>query len=245
MQEYTALMHLQEIDLEMFRYTNRLDHLPQRSKLDACTKAARKLKKECTTLVGHAKDAASALADNAAAHAATMEKIEQVKEQTKLHKSDYRALEDDQAQLVHLAKRKEKLSFDRKGLKAHQQTCTKALENAQKLAQTLAAQAQDLTRSYKQDKRAIKQALDVLEKKRVELVREISDEHMRAYNDAAARFQGLAVEELVGNIPTVCRIKLQPSLYNQIRNTNGIACCPYCHRILILPSDADAPTTDK
>ena len=37
----------------------------------------------------------------------------------------------------------------------------------------------------------------------------------------------------MGNVPSVCRVKLQPSLFHDLAHGDEITECPYCHRILI------------
>ena len=64
----------------------------------------------------------------------------------------------------------------------------------------------------------------------------VSHEHMALYTSLKSRFNGICVEELKGNMPSVCCVKLQPSLYNKIKADQTIAECPYCHRLLIIAS---------
>ena len=63
---------------------------------------------------------------------------------------------------------------------------------------------------------------------------------LKSISDAAAkRFGGLAVEKLEGNVPSVCRVKLQPSLFSDLKHAGSIAECPYCHRLLVTEEVAD------
>ena len=51
------------------------------------------------------------------------------------------------------------------------------------------------------------------------------------------RFRGLAVETIKGNIPTVCHTALQASSMSDLNHDGSeITHCPYCHRLLVLPS---------
>ena len=51
------------------------------------------------------------------------------------------------------------------------------------------------------------------------------------------RFRGLAVETIQGNIPTVCHTALQASSMSDLNHDGrSITHCPYCHRLLVLPS---------
>ena len=54
---------------------------------------------------------------------------------------------------------------------------------------------------------------------------------------AAKQFRGLAVETIQGNIPTICHTALQASSMSDLNHDGSeIAHCPYCHRLLVLPS---------
>ena len=49
--------------------------------------------------------------------------------------------------------------------------------------------------------------------------------------------RGLAVETIQGNIPTVCHTALQASSMSDLNHDGSeITHCPYCHRLLVLPS---------
>ena len=51
------------------------------------------------------------------------------------------------------------------------------------------------------------------------------------------QFRGLAVETIQGNIPTVCHTALQASSMSDLNHDGSeITHCPYCHRLLVLPS---------
>ena len=49
-----------------------------------------------------------------------------------------------------------------------------------------------------------------------------------------------AVERLAGNVPSVCRVKLQPSSFHDLAHGDEITECPYCHRILITSEEGQA-----
>ena len=67
----------------------------------------------------------------------------------------------------------------------------------------------------------------------------LDEDTLARYDAAAKRFGGLAVEKLEGNVPSVCRVKLQPSLFSDLKHAGSIAECPYCHRLLVTEEVAD------
>ena len=62
---------------------------------------------------------------------------------------------------------------------------------------------------------------------------------LERYESARKRFKGLAVERLRGNVPSVCRVKLQPSQFHDLAHGEEITECPYCHRILITSEEVE------
>lgn len=233
MNEYTALLQVQEVDLELMRLENATHHMPQSQKLEACEKAQAHMLKQLRRILGLTKDAKMNVEDNISREKQLRTKIEEVKSASRAHASDYRSLQDDEAKLSDLAKRLEKVLFDRDTLTKEYAKCQKAALNAQELAKKLTEEKDQLTKSLKHDLAGIREHMHELTQRRKEYISYISQEHMDLYERCQKRFLGLAVEELLGNTPSICRIKLQPSLYNQIHMDHGIAQCPYCHRVLV------------
>ena len=57
------------------------------------------------------------------------------------------------------------------------------------------------------------------------------------YERLLKQFRGLAVETIQGNIPTACHTALQASSMSDLNHDGrSITHCPYCHRLLVLPS---------
>ena len=94
-------------------------------------------------------------------------------------------------------------------------------------------ECESLSESLEIDSTALQAEIIELSKSREELAVQISAETLERYEAARKRFKGLAVEHLVGNVPSVCRVKLQPSSFYDLQHSTEIAECPYCHRMLI------------
>ena len=75
---------------------------------------------------------------------------------------------------------------------------------------------------------------------RKSVVADLSGEVLARYEAASRRFGGLAVERLAGNLPSVCRVKLQPSQFSDLRRAGAeVTECPYCHRMLVFEGAFD------
>ena len=76
-----------------------------------------------------------------------------------------------------------------------------------------------------------------LAKERKELLGALDERTQESYERTMRRFGGLAVEVLSGNMPSTCRVRLQPSQLAAALKQGPITECPYCHRILVIEGD--------
>lgn len=233
MSESEALIRLQETDLKLMRLRARLAAMPQVQKLATIDRARKKLASELTTIVGRRKDAQMELEDNEHQHQDVVDRTAEVKREADERQASFRATRDLEAHLSALAKRQEKLEFRYLELAGTLERLEKAEHTAQALGERLAAERTAQEDSFHRESADLRAELRVLETERTATVAEISEENMARYTAASKRFEGLAVERLSGNMPSICRVKLQPADFGDLMRGPEIGECPYCHRILI------------
>ena len=234
MTQTDALLRLQEVDLELLRTKRAYAALPQKDKIRKIKQAAHSLSTELTKLVGARKDVQIELEDNRATHQHMLDLVEEVS--AKMHTtSDYRAIADLESQLTHLAKRIERLDFEKQMLDKDLAKLQESEAKARTLGRTLQSEAQAQAAAYKTASEQNNATIAQLNQEREQLVAQLDPELLNTYEHALKRFEGLAVERLIGNNPSICRVSLQPSSYADIRAQNpDITTCPYCHRILVV-----------
>ncbi len=236
MSEQTALLRLQEIDLELMRSKKVASELPQRAKVQAARAAAKKVASELTKIVGQRKDVEIELAELESNKKFLESKVTEV--QTAVANGTYHDAQSFEAALSMLAKKLEKIGFDSDRYLEQLETVERAEKNARALADKIAAEEQAQTDSFKADMDTIKADVEKLAAERKEILEQISAANLKAYEAAKERFGGIAVETLVGNRPSVCRVALQPSSYTDIRRTGAqITTCPYCKRMLVVAQE--------
>ncbi len=236
MSEQTALLRLQEIDLELMRTKKVASELPQRAKVQAARAAAKKVSAELTKIVGQRKDVEIELAELESNKKYLESKVTEV--QTAVANGTYHDAQSFEAALSMLAKKLEKIAFDSDRYLEKLETVERAEKNARDLADKIAAEEQAQTDSFKADMDTIKSDVEKLAAERTEVLAQISAANLKAYEAAKERFGGIAVESLTGNRPSVCRVALQPSSYTDIRRTGAqITTCPYCKRMLIVSQE--------
>lgn len=235
MSETDALLRLQEVDLELLRQRTALAKLPQLAQIQKIRAAAKKLVAELNHLVGVRKDLELELGDNEFYKEQAEDQVTATQEQVADAGSDYRALKDLETALSNLAKRLEKLEFERKGLQEKLRETQAQEAHTRTVAAQLQAELNVQVDAFKSASEDINELIDKLEHEREGLAAQISPELQMRYQAASKRFGGLAVETLKGNKPSICRVTLQPSSYHDIMaQKTGITECPYCHRILIV-----------
>jgi len=233
MQETQALLRLQEIDLELMRLNAQLNAMPQQKKLAAIKAAEKNLAGKLKTIVGQRKDAEIDLEDNEAAHEKTVNRVSEVQAEAQDRAQDFRGVRDLEAHLTALAKQLEKIEFKHRELESNLERLLKAEQNANDLARKLSDEKAAQQESYERQSADIMARVRVLATERKAVLADISDDVQQRYATAAKRFGGLAVERLVGNMPTTCRVKLQQGIFGELMRGPLITQCPYCHRILI------------
>ena len=210
MSESVNLMQLQDIDLQLLKLASNLASMPQVQKIKNAQLAEKKIASQLKQVLKT--DEVSAAVETATNH---------------------RALRDFDQQLSSLAKNIEKCDFKLAAKTEELEKCKKAYQTAQELQVKLMKERESLSQSLEIVSAALRAEIVELSKSREELAAQISSDTLERYEAARKRFKGLAVEHLVGNVPSVCRVKLQPSSFHDLQHSSEIAECPYCHRMLI------------
>lgn len=234
MNEPQALVRLQEVDLALLRHRKTLAAMPQQERLRAIEQAKRKLSTELKKIIGQRKDVEMELADNEEAQQKILERTEEAKERFKEREQNYRQVQDLEAQLTSLAKRQEKLEYTNLEISERLERLQKAERNAKGVGERLLKEEAATKEAYQRASADLMADIRILENERGDLLRHITPPTMEAYDAAVKRFGGLAVERLASNVPSICRVSLQPALYAKLRKGSRIAECPYCHRMLVV-----------
>lgn len=237
--EADALVKLQEIDLKLLRLASQLQKMPQQQRLKTIELASKKTNSELTGIVGRRKDAELEIEDTQEdlAHYRSMTaEVQAASESATTH----RELRDYETQLTSLAKRVEKCEFMLGPARERLQKLELAERNARLMLRRLDEERAATNASLEEESAGLKEKIRALAAERDRVCEDITPEHLAAYEEARRRFKGLAVERLHGNVPSVCRVKLQPSLFHDLAHGDEITTCPYCHRMLVTSEGADA-----
>lgn len=239
MTEAIALTRLQELDLELLRHASKLAAMPQRRRLKTIELAKRKVASELLGIVGQRKDAELEIADTEERLVHYHEKTAEVQAAAEAGERTHRELRDFEQQLTSLAKHIEKAEFALGPLRERLERLERAERNARRTEGSLDDELASTRESLDRDSADVRARIVELSRERERLAGQVSAEHLAAYEAARKRFKGLAVERLNGNVPSVCRVKLQPSQFHDLVHGDEITECPYCHRMLITSEEAE------
>ena len=233
MTEAQALLRLQEIDLDMLRMASTLAAMPQQKKMQAIARARRKVQSEQTKIFAQRKDLETFVAENQEDLEHYRARTEEVKAEVASGSPGYRQIQDYEAHLTGLAKKVEARAHPAQ-LDEDLEKAKRAESNAKLTLERLDEEEAAQKKSFETDSAQIRSKIVQLDAERKSLAAQISAKHLGDYEAARKRFKGLAVEKLVGNVPSVCRVKLQPASFHELTHGDDVAECPYCHRILIV-----------
>ena len=239
MTEATALIKLQEIDLELLKCASALASMLQQARLKTIALAAKKVKSELTGIVGQRKDVELEIEDVRANLAHYHEKTAEVQAKADAGAYTHREVKDIEQQLTSLAKHIEKAEFTLGPLGEKLERLERAEKNARLTAEKIDREREATEESLARDTSELRSRIVELSRERERVARKVLPEHLSVYEVARKRFKGLAVERLRGNVPSVCRVKLQPSQFHDLAHGEEITECPYCHRILITSEEVE------
>lgn len=238
MTEANALLALQDTDLRLLRLASRLASMPHQARLKTIDLARRKVASELTGIVGQRKDAEleiSELEDSLVDYRA---KAAEVQQEADAGERTHRELRDFERQLTSLAKRVEKAEYSLGPARERLERLERAERNARLTQERLEEERAQTESQLAADTKSLRSEIVELTRERDRYAALLAPEHLSAYEAARKRFRGLAVERLSGNVPSVCRVKLQPSQFHDLVHGDEITECPYCHRMLVTSEEA-------
>ena len=218
---------------------------PQRAKVEAARAAVKKVMGELTKIIGQRKDIEIELQDLEEDKAYYADKVTEIQES--VSNGTYRDAQNFEAALATLAKRIEKAEFDSNALVGQLETVERAEKNAAR-SRTPSSRPRRRPRRIRSRRTwsPFESTFPSSPRSARELSLSTSAQNLAAYDTACKRFGGIAVETLVGNRPSVCRVALQPSSYTDIRRSNAeVTTCPYCKRMLVISKEDTIMTEGK
>lgn len=231
MSEASSLLELQDLDLLCSKLVKKAESLPQKEQVSKIRSNVKLLTSKLNTIVGVRKDIEIELDELEVHQKYVQDKTTEVQN---TQSSNYRETQNLETSLSTLAKKREKIEFQMVELQNRLEQARKAEANARSALQKLQEDEQDAMLSFKLALEEIRKELQAATLKREQTASELPEDLLNQYEAARKRFNGVAVENLVGNRPSACRVTLQTSSYTELRRSGReINTCPYCKRMLV------------
>ena len=232
--DITALLHIQQIDLDILRQRKQLDELPQRSLiLDARKKrAAVKGKQEKVDALK--KDIAKRLTRVSDEDASLAKKEAGTQAAINAAQGDYRNVQVRTKELAGIAKRREALAEDRAKIDAELEKVSGLEAQVRRALEEIDAAEARAIESFQKEGGALKVKIAQLEAKRASVAETMDPQILKLYEKTAARAGGVAVGVLNGTQCGVCRANLEGGRLIELKSQAPLGTCPACKRLLIV-----------
>ena len=234
MEHTSPLARMQQLDLEITRASKRLEELPEKREI----LTIRNKRKEVLAKQAQVEELAKAVKHELTAISDEVGRIDArlVEEQARLDGgADHRMVASITKEMEGLLRRKDKVEH---GAKAIEERGSKVSAVADQVAAALAAldaKEADAIGRFRQIGGELQATIHGLGQQRDEIATQMNNEMLCAYEDACLAHGGLGVAILEGSQCSVCRVELSPAQRELVGEREGLAHCPSCHRIMVLP----------
>ncbi len=227
------LLELQQVDLGILRDRKALEAIPETAQIQEVRAKQRELARRTTKIVGLLKDQQIEAEDNDGRRATLTRHVEEVNLDNS-QTSDFRRVQNNNAELDRLAKRLEKVDFNQKKVKAEIERLQGVLDQARQIKERLDAREAELVGKFKETATGLREDLRALVARREELEKSLPQEWLERYRASCKAHGRVGVSELRSSGCTGCGVEMQQSQIEALRTGPDVATCPVCGRILVV-----------
>lgn len=235
MEEARALIELQNVDMQIIRARNALEQIPETAQIQQVRAKLKELARRTTKIVGALKDAQIEAEDNAGRRQTLTGYVDAINLEN-ANSSDFRRIQDNNAELERLAKRLEKVNFNQSKAASEAERLQGVLKQAESVKAQLEARERELVEAFRSHAQDIKDELTRLVGERASIVSSLSPELVGRYQASCKAHGQVGVAELEDGSCTGCRVQLQPSQVDALRQGPDVSVCPVCGRLLVVRS---------
>lgn len=233
MEEARALIELQNVDMQIIRARNALEQIPETAQIQQVRAKLKELARRTTKIVGALKDAQIEAEDNAGRRQTLTGYVDAINLEN-ANSSDFRRIQDNNAELERLAKRLEKVNFNQSKAASEAERLQGVLKQAEAVKAQLEARERELVEAFRSHAQDIKDELTRLVGERASIVSSLSPELVGRYQASCKAHGQVGVAELEDGSCTGCRVQLQPSQVDALRQGPDVSVCPVCGRLLVV-----------
>ena len=238
MRTASAILELQQVDLNILRDRKTLNEIPEMEQIQQVRSKLKELARRTTKIVGELKDQRIEHEDNEGRRRTLSRHVEEINLENS-ECDDFRRVQANNAELDRLAKRLEKVDYNQHVVEQEIARLEGLQDQAMKIRETLEAREAELVESFKEKATNIKQDLETLVRRREALTEQMSEDMYRTYMKSCEGHNHVGVARLEGHACTGCRVELQQSQIDTLRRGPAISSCPVCGRIIVVREEDD------
>lgn len=236
MQESSALLELQAIDVEIIRANKRLEDLPEKRAILQSRAKQREITamhEKADSLLGKLQSELKTRQDEMSMLA---EKIGA--EQTKIMEtSDHRQVQSLTREMDGLRRRSDKLEMESLQYMERIEKVTSQIAKIDEALTTLAEKEAELVKQFQHVGGLLQKEIGGLEKKRAARAAEIDPGLLKTYEANREGKGGVGVGRLEGDSCSACRMSLPSERLKELTEGPDIGMCPQCRRLLVVRAE--------
>ncbi len=239
MDEASALLELQEQDLEILRAERALDELPEKHailEVRAKQREVQGLKHKADVLVTKLEAELRRLQDETDS---VSEKI--AAEQTKIvsgEVADHKQVQHISRELDALKRRKDKLEMDTLQIMERIEKAAGQKDKVDAAIEQLVAREARYVERFKEHGGELQTKIATATKRRDALAASLRPETLTHYEALREQKAGIAVGRLANGSCTACRVELPAGAVSALQAGGEVGICPQCHRLIIVREES-------
>ncbi len=231
----SALLELQECDLEIHRAEKQLDELPEkRTILETRRKSVEvgELKTRAELLVNRLERTIAANNDEVSSIDEKIASVQATLDSGKV--TNPKEVHNFSREIDALRRRKDKLDTDTLGVMERMEKAGLQLNKIDAALQKLTDDEVSLIERFREKGGQVQTTLEESKARRTSIVAELDDELLQRYERIREAKGGIGAARLRQSACTACRVELPIERLRDLREGPDIAVCPSCRRLLVV-----------
>ncbi len=237
MQEATALLELQRIDIELLQAEKRLEELPEKRailEVRAKLREIETMKAKAELLVRKLEAEVKVRQDEIAMIATKLDG-----EQSKIMETtDHRQITALTREMEGLKRRVDKLEMEELQYMERVEKASAQIATIGEAITTLSTKEKDFIKRFKKAGGAVQTEIASLQKQRATAAKDVSEPLNKRYESIRASRGGVGVGKLDGDTCSACRMSLPAESVQNLRIGPDIGLCPQCRRLIVVRDEA-------
>ncbi len=238
MQDASALLALQDADLEIMRMNKRLDELPEKRailEVRAKQREVAQMRDKAALLVRKLEAEVKARQDEIAT---LTEKID-AEQKKVMETSDHRAVQSITREMDGLRRRVDKLEMESMQYMERIEKASAQVSKIEEALATLGETEKSYIERFRKVGGELQDEISSAEKKRKKLAKGLDPELLKQYESIRAAKGGIGAGKLDGDSCSACRMSLPAERLRDLKGGPPISTCPQCRRLIVVSVGED------